>query len=798
MKKLFNCLIICALMASSSAAQGIEDFALKRGVGVRASGMGGAYSAVADDGSAVFYNPAGLAVPGFQYTFGNPDSGKVDVDGSFEFLKLGYVGYGAWRMMDAASDEVSVTAVGFGNRSGWLNWGMTYKGASWDVGGVKDEGGSADIGFLLRVTPELNLGLVAQDVLTSKAFLTPASGRIGFGFKPIGERLLIAGDLEIEKSSQSNAHLGLDVNIVRGFSFRGGFDRGEPTAGLTLDLYFFSFDYAALFHDGGQTTQRFEAGLKVLPRRERPFSIIKPKEYALIDISGAIKGGRTEYSFFGGVRPGLDSILAEIRKASKDSSIDGIMLKLGGFGGGLGGMAMVQEIRAELERARRRGKKIVAYIEGSAIGDEYYLASIADKIVAPPGAAIGGFGKSIEIYRIKGLFEKFGIEWQVFVQGKYKDAFDPYSREKMTKEQEEMAKGLVADLYRQMLTDIAADRKIELEKIKSIGDGMVFPARLAQQMGLIDEVGYYRDARKLAAEILGEEREEARIVEPRLVQPDEVFLTRVFGVAVIEIDGEIVSGGGGENVLFGGSYVGSETVAGYIRKASDDVFVKAIILRIDSPGGDAVAAGEIYKAMKYAKEKDKVVIASIGSVGVSGGYYIASAADKIVADRSSITGSIGVIGYMPIYSELLKKLDIETEVVKEGRHADMFSGLRKMTSAEVFAIERLQKEAYDEFVRAVVKGRKMNTAEVEEAAQGQIYTGSQALDLKLVDRLGGFSDAVDLAKEEAKIMGEPRLIFYHEPSLFFTYGEGMAEALGLRELPLLNLFPERSGKALYK
>jgi len=789
-------LIWSICFAFSAYAQDIGELAFKRGVGVRAAGMGGAYTAVADDGSAVFYNPAGLAVPGFCYTFGDPDSSNHEVKGSFEFIKLGYVGYGAWNMMNAASDEATVTAVGFGNRVGWLNWGVAYKGAIWNVAGAEGDGGSADIGFLVRITPTLNIGVVAQDLLTSKSYLVPASGRLGIAFKPFGERVTLAGDIEFEKSSQSYGHLGLDLNIVKGFSLRGGFDRGEPTVGMTLDLYLFSMDYAAVIHDSGQTSQRFEAGIKVLPRRERPFSIIRPKEYALIDISGAIKGGRTEYSFFGGVRPGLDSILAEIRKAAKDSQIDGIMLKIGGFGGGLGGMAIVQEIRSELERARKRGKKIVAYVEGSAVGDEYYLASVADRIVAPPASAIGGFGKSIEIYRIKGLFKKLGIEYQTFAQGKYKDSFDPYGDE-LSPEQEEMVKGLVADLYREMLTDIARDRGMKLEKMKEIGDGMIFPARLAKEMGLIDEIGYYKDAKGVAARIAGDEKEDARIIEPRLVRAEDVFLTRFFGVAVIEIDGEIVSGTGGENILFGGRYVGSETIARYIRKASDDVFVKAIILRIDSPGGEAIASGEIYKAIKYAKDKNKVVVASIGSIGASGGYYIASAADKIVADRSSITGSIGVIGYMAYIKDLLKKLDVETEVIKEGSHADMFSGLRDLTTVEVMAIERLQKEAHEEFIQAVVEGRKMPTEEVRELAQGQIYTGSQALDLNLVDELGAFSDAVDLAKKEADIMGEPRLIFYHEPSLFFTFGEGVTEALGLRSLPFFNPLPERRGKVLY-
>lgn len=772
-----SCLIV--IVGSLSFAQTIDEYALKRGIGVRAAGMGGAYTAIADDGSAIFYNPAGLAIPGFCYTYGNPDTNQKNVNGSFDLLKLGYIGYGSWSFTNTANDEVKTTAFGYGNRTGWINWGVTYKGVNWNISGVQNEGWSNDLGVLARITPQLNVGVLAQDVLTSKDFVSPASGRLGIAFNPLESRLILAADLELARSSQTFGHLGCEVNVVKGLSVRAGIDRGETTAGATLDMAVFSFDYAALFAENGQVTQRFETGIKILPKRERPFSIIKPKEYALIDVSGSIKGGRSEYSFLGGVRPGVDSILTQIRRASKDDGVDGIMLKLGGFGGGLGGMAVVQEIRSELKRARKKGKKIVAYVEGSALGDEYYLAAIADKIVAPPGAVIGGFGKSLGIYRIKGLFKKIGIEQQTFVLGKYKDALSPY-RDKMTSDQKQMVKGLVADLYRQMIIDIANDRKLDLELVKNIGDGMIYPARVAKEMKLVDEIGYYKDSRKIAAEILGEEKDEAKIVKPRYVQPDESFLAKVFGVAIIEIDGEIISGLGGENYLFGGRYVGSESIAKYIRKASDDMFVKAIILRINSPGGSAIASGEIYKALQYAKEKEKVVIASIGTIGTSGGYYIAAGADKIVADPASITGSIGVIGSFSIISKLLKKLDVKVDVIKEGKHADMFSGLRQLTTEEVSAIKRLQQESYDEFIQAVVAGRGLSTKEVEAAAQGRLYTGTQALEVKLVDQLGGFSDAVDLAKKEAEIIGEPRLIFYHQPSIFFRFGEGVVESLGLK------------------
>jgi protease-4 len=242
----------------------------------------------------------------------------------------------------------------------------------------------------------------------------------------------------------------------------------------------------------------------------------------------------------------------------------------------------------------------------------------------------------------------------------------------------------------------------------------------------------------------------------------DFFLQYLNKIAVIEIDGEIVTGNNGENILFGGRVVGADTIVDQIKRATDDPSIKAILLRVNSPGGSSIASAQIYTELMKARKKNKVVVASMGEIAASGGYMVSSAAEKIIADPSTLTGAIGVItgDGIPVFKGLYGKLGVKVDTIKEGKHADMFAGTRKMTTDEVQSMKDIFKESYDDFVSKVAIGREFPTKEVYSMAEGRVYTGQQAKDLGLVDKLGGFVDAIQETKSLAGIRGDARLIYY--------------------------------------
>jgi protease-4 len=770
---------------------------------VRQAGMGGAATAVSDDLSSVFYNPAGLAeARSLGLSFGTIDSNKEIFDENHYYcVNLGSFAYmGFDKQVEGA--RIKADTFGMGAQTGMgISYGITFKNIFIDSITKEARGYSADVGILLKVSPEFSLGLLGQDALSDKDLDIPASTRVGAAYRAFDDRLLLAADSELGRTGAGDfTHYGVEWTVADGLKLRTGLDEGNTTFGMSLDLPFMRVHYAGQLNKDAPagTIQMIGGEISYFERPNRPMSVIRPKEYALVEIGGGIVGGVGDFSVFGGGKIGADSIIEHIKQATDDPYIDGIILKIKGFDGGMGSFAIVQEIRSELLRSKAKGKKIVAYMEEGTLGDEYYLASVADKVIAPPAGTVGGIGKSINIIKVRGLLEKLGVQTQMISKGKYKTSFNMLSSE-LTKDQRVMIEGILADLYRQMVIDISDSRKgrISLEKLKGVSDGSVFSADKAKELGLIDEVGYFRDAMKTAGDLL-DSKEEIKVVERQdLFKEDNSDYLLAFPnkVAVIEIDGDIVTGNSGQNIIFGGHATGADEICDQIKKAADDWQVKAILVRINSGGGSAVGSGQIYSELLRAKKKGKIVVASMGDIAASGGYYIAAAADKIVADPGTITGSIGVIETEVFnYSGLLKMLGVTAESFSEGKHSDMFSGLRKLSTEEVKSINAYLDDTYREFVRIVAEGRKMTTDEASNLAEGKVYTGQQAMDLKLVDKLGNFTDSVDLAAETAKISGEPKLIYYRENNFLFQLGGNAVKMMGLGN----GIFPDRGGLVEYK
>lgn len=766
--------------------------------------MGGAATGVCDDLSSVFYNPAGLAHAGSAgLSFGSMDTNKEILDENHYYCyNLGSFAYLGYDKVTPWGAKVKADTFGMGVQTGMgISYGTTLKNIIIDDATHEARGYSADIGILLKVSPQFAIGVLGQDALSDKTLDIPGSTRVGMAYRPFEDRLIIAADSEIGRVGPGDfTHYGLEFKVADGLAVRTGLDQGNTTFGASLDLPFMRIHYASQLNkdapDG--SVQMVGGEISFFERPTRPMSVIRPKEYALIEMGGEIVGGVGDFSIFGGGRVGADSIIEHIKQATADPYIDGIILKIRGFGGGLGSLAIVQEIRSELLRSKAKGKKIVAYLEEGTMGDEYYLASVADKVIAPSSGTVGGIGQSINMVKIKGLLDKFGIEAQVLSRGKYKSTFNMLSSD-VTKEQRLMVQYILSDLYRQMVTDIESSRKgkISMEKLKEISDGSIFSAGRAKDLGLIDEVGYFRDAERAGADLYGTKDEISVVERKDLFKEDtqEYLFAFPNKIAVIEIDGDIVTGRSGQNVIFGGHTTGADDVCDQIKAAADDWQVKAIIVRINSGGGSAVASGQIYSELIRAKKKGKMIVASMGDLAASGGYYIASACNKIVADPGTITGSIGVIETSMLnYSGLLKMLGIKAESIKEGKHSDMFSGLRRLSTEEVRSINAYIEDTYREFVKAVADGRGMTTGEVASLAEGKVYTGKQAQDVKLVDKLGNFTDSVDFASSLAKIPGEPKLIYYRDENFFLHFGGGALKMMGLGN----GIFPDRGGLVEYK
>ncbi len=474
------------------------------------------------------------------------------------------------------------------------------------------------------------------------------------------------------------------------------------------------------------------------------------------------------------------SLLTQIRKAKVDNRIGGVLLDINFPGIGWG---KADELRDAIADLRTSGKPVYAYME-LGTNREYYIATAAEKIyLSPPGSLyVNGFAAEAMFY--KGSLDKLGVETDVIQIGpKYKNAPDQYTKTEMGEGQKEVINAVLDEYFGRFTNAVAESRKKSVADVKAMVDNAPYTAAQAKTQGLIDDAIYreqvdtelktrlgYKEDQKLRSISGGKYRE---------IPSDSLGLNKGEKVAVIYASGAINSGRSSSGVV-NGQMVGSDTIVDAVNDAADDKSIKAIVLRVDSPGGSALASDLMWYALENAKAKKPVVV-SMSDVAASGGYYIACNANKIVAEPATITGSIGMFMGKPVLKGLYTWLGVSNQYTMRGKNAGIFRETEHWTPEErAKMVEQANAVYYDSFIPKVAKGRNKTTEEANSLGQGRVWTGTQAKANGLIDEFGGLEKAIDIAKQLADLTAEKdvRRVVFPEPRPFFeSYfgGETSAE-----------------------
>jgi len=443
---------------------------------------------------------------------------------------------------------------------------------------------------------------------------------------------------------------------------------------------------------------------------------------------------------------GLNDILSNIEKAKDDDNIKGIYLDIASIPAGI---ATLEEIRNALIDFKSSKKFIIAYSEGYAQG-AYYLATAADKIYLNPEGTVEFMGLSRQVMFFKNLLEKLEVNMQIFRHGKFKSATEPFFLDKMSKENREQTMTYMNSIWDYIVEGISKQRNISVEDLNKYADGMLITdGESALNYKLVDKLVYKDEMLDILKELSGaKSADKINSVEmnkythaPKTT--DEPSTKNK--IAVVYASGSIESGDGDE------STIGSERISKAIREARLDSNVKAIVLRVNSPGGSSLASDVIWREMVLAK-KEKPVIVSMGDVAASGGYYIACEADAILAHPNTITGSIGVFGLFPNMEKLFEnKLGINVDTVNTNKHSDFGNPYRPVGKDESVVVQKWIEDVYTDFIGKVGKGRGMTPAQVDSIGQGRVWSGVDGKKIGLVDEFGGIKDAIALAAKKAKL-----------------------------------------------
>lgn len=681
-----------------------------------------------DDALAVFANPAGLGV-----------GRRFDGYCFYDFRQSGFL-------------TNATFAANVGPLAGFWEprpsrWGLALGGGGKGVYGgarfVRDSLGHWDIGALWRPLDQLSIGALWQDI-------SREGGRVfaGVAVRPLGDRLTVFGDLLV--GHRVVPYAGIRAEPVPGLVVDARVRLGDGidvSAGLMLQ-----FGRAGLGFVASPVSSEY-AGIVRLGAERRRTLLPSSKRYLDVKLAGAVADQKPGFSLTGSGRVRTAwTLLSLLDRAGRDRSVRGLLLRLDSP---RMSVAQAQELRDALLDFRARGKRVV--VHGHQFGMlDYYLASAADRIITHPLSDITIPGIAATTTFLKGTLEKLDIKPQPTRHGRYKSAIETFTEDSLTAANREQYEALVDGVYRAWVAGVAQGRNMSAARVESLVNRAFFIASDARAAGLVDTCCYDDELDSLLCGEFGRLR---RVPEARYAR-DDSFAYRWHSpprVAVIYAGGSIGGGESGTDFLTGERNMGARTMTRAIREVRNDRAVRAVVLRIDSPGGDGFASDLIWRELELTRKK-KPVIVSMAGVAASGGYYIACNADRIYALPSTITGSIGVFSIGFVTEGLYNKLGARRQAVKRGEHADM-GDLRTWTPEEDSMVQAIVDRFYEQFIAKVATGRHLTTEQVDAVGQGRVWVGSDAVEVGLVDSLGGLHQAIDCARNRARLR-EYELSFY--------------------------------------
>ncbi|HEY6002461.1 MAG TPA: signal peptide peptidase SppA, partial [Anaeromyxobacter sp.] len=616
---------------------------------------------------------------------------------------------------------------------------------------------SWDLGLTLRPLRHLSIGLA---MLGRDAFLDgvrlPVRYDIGLATRFLGDAFTLSADLladDARRDDFRSTHLafGAAAELRSGLALAAQLTvplRSEPGASkdpsavlaLTWNGPHFGVSGGAV-----ATPERTGGIGAVRLSGERYRSSGSGREVPRLDLREELEPQRF-LVFTIGDRDPYGRLLRRLAALRSDPDVAAVAVKIDDlpFGGG-----RVEELRAALGALRER-KPVIAYVTGGGTR-EYWLATAATVVGVPPGSTLDVSGFSSSRLFLKDALARLGVGFEVVARGGYKSAPEPLVRTSSSPEAREMTNALLDDVFARFVGDVATARRLAPERVRALVDAGLLSSADAKAGGLVDEV-LWPDELEAWASRLAHRR--VRLKGP--YRPEAERRAQRWGkppvIEVVRVEGAIVAGKSRPGPTGGGALAGADTVVAQIHRAAEDGDVKAIVLRVDSPGGDGLASDLIWREVVRARLK-KPVIASMGDIAASGGYLVAVGAEAIVAEPSTLTGSIGVFALKPDLSGLLAKISVSREAYARGENAQLSSVAKPWSAAERKAVEKQVDVFYALFLERVAEGRKLARADVEPLAGGRVWTGKQAFDRRLVDRLGSLDDALALARARARLGG---------------------------------------------